>query len=64
MKLIQAIQAIEEHGRMNIVHVQSVFPQQDVIALKGKTKESNIKDAVSKAVYHYLKCGKTDEDDE
>jgi hypothetical protein len=64
MKLIQAIQAIEEHGRMNIVHVQSVFPQQYVIELKKKTGESNIKDAVSKAVYHYLKCQETDEDDE
>ena len=47
---------------MNLVHVQSVFPQEDVIALKKKTGESNIKDAVSKAVYHYLKCQKTDED--
>jgi hypothetical protein len=63
MKLGQAIQAIEEHGRMNIVHVQSVFPQENVIALKKKTRESSIKDAVSKAVYHYLKCQNTDEDD-
>ncbi len=62
MKPIQAIQEIEEHGRLNIVHVQSVFPQEDVIALKKKTRESSIKDAVSKAVYHYLKCQKTDED--
>ncbi len=48
---------------MNIVHVQSVFPQEDVIALKKKTGESSIKEAVSKAVYHYLKCQETDEDD-
>jgi hypothetical protein len=76
MKLIQAIkatdvhgrmnlvEAIDDHGRMNLVYVQSVFPQEDVIALKKKTGESNIKDAVSKAVYHYLKCQKTDEDDD
>ncbi len=43
---------------MKIVHVQSVLPQEDVIALKTKTKESSIKDALSKAVYHYLKCEK------
>lgn len=41
---------------MKIVHVQSVLPQEDVVALKVKTKESSIKDALSKAVYHYLKC--------
>jgi hypothetical protein len=63
MKLIHAIQAINGRERRNIVHVQSVFLQEDVIALKGKTRESNIKDAVSKAVYHYLKCQKTNEDD-
>jgi hypothetical protein len=56
MKLIQAIQAIEERGRTNIVHVQSVLPQEDVIALKEKAHESSIKEAISKAVYHYLKC--------
>lgn len=43
---------------MKIVHVQSVLPQEDVIALKTKTKESSVKDAISKAVYHYLKCEK------
>ena len=41
-----------------IVHVQSVLPQEDVIALKEKTHESSIKEAISKAVYHYLKCDK------
>ncbi len=41
---------------MKIVHVQSVLPHEDVIALKVKSKESSIKDALSKAVYHYLKC--------
>ncbi len=63
MKL-KAIKAIEEQGKMNIVYVQSVFPQEDVIALKKRSGESNIKDAISKAVYHYLKCQKTDEDDD
>jgi hypothetical protein len=63
MKLIHAIRTIEENGRKNIVHVQSVFLQEDVISLREKTGETNIKDAISKAVYHYLKCPKTDEDD-
>ncbi len=39
---------------MKFVHVQSVLPQEDVIALKEKTGESNVKDAISKAVYFYL----------
>ncbi|VVB97225.1 Uncharacterised protein [uncultured archaeon] len=41
---------------MRFVHVQSVLPEEDVIALKKKTRESSIKEAISKAVYHYLKC--------
>ncbi len=41
---------------MKIVHIQSVLPQEDVIALKEKAHESSIKEAISKAVYHYLKC--------
>lgn len=42
------------------VHVQSVLPQEDVIALKAKTGESSVKEAISKAVYFYLT---TDPDD-
>jgi hypothetical protein len=41
---------------MKFVHVQSVLPQEDVIALKEKSGESSIKEAIAKAVYHYLKC--------
>jgi hypothetical protein len=41
---------------MKIVHIQSVLPQDDVIALKQKSGESSIKEAIAKAVYHYLKC--------
>jgi len=43
-------------NKMKIVHVQSVLPQEDVIALKEKAGESSIKEAISKAVYHYLNC--------
>lgn len=45
-------------NKMKIVHVQSVLPQEDVIALKAKTGETSIKEAISKAVYHYLRCDK------
>jgi len=41
---------------MKIVHVQSVLPEDVIIALKIKTGESSTKDAISKAVYHYLDC--------
>lgn len=43
-------------NEMKIVHVQSVLPHDDVIALKEKTGETSVKEAISKAVYHYLKC--------
>ncbi|HMB46553.1 MAG TPA: DUF5371 family protein [Candidatus Methanoperedens sp.] len=36
------------------MHVQSVLPQEDVIALKKKTGKSSVKEAISKAVYYYL----------
>ena len=48
---------------MRFVHVQSVMPQEDVVALKEKTGESSVKDAISKAVYHYLKCNENIEHD-
>lgn len=48
---------------MKFVHVQSVLPQEDVIALKKKSGESSIKEAISRAVYHYLKCEKVEENE-
>lgn len=41
---------------MKYIFVQSILPKDDVIALKKKTGESSIKNAIAKAVYHYLKC--------
>jgi len=49
---------------MKFVHVQSVLPQEIVIALKQKSGESSIKEAISKAVYHYLKCDLVHENEE
>ena len=37
-----------------LVNVQSIFPKEDVVALKMKTKETRIKEALSKAVTFYL----------
>lgn len=47
---------------MKFVHVQSVLPKEDVIALKQKSGETSIKDAITKAVYHYLRCDMVDKD--
>ncbi len=41
---------------MKIIHVQSVLPEEDIITLKMKTGEPSTKEAISKAVYHYLDC--------
>lgn len=48
---------------MKLVHVQSILPQEDIIALKYKTGESSIQEAISKAVYHYLRCDLANKDE-
>jgi len=37
-----------------IIQVQSVLPEDDILALKEKTGKSSIKEAISEAVYYYL----------
>jgi hypothetical protein len=39
-----------------IMHVQTVLVVDDIEALKLKTGEPNTKDALAKAVQHYLEC--------
>ena len=39
-----------------IMHAQMVIVEDDLIALKEKTGEKNTKDALAKAVAHYLEC--------
>ena len=46
---------ITGYNYMKYVHIQSILPQEDVIALKKKTKKSSIKEAIADAVYFYLK---------
>ncbi len=38
------------------MHAQTVLTASDLTALKRKTGENNTKDALSKAVAHYLEC--------
>jgi hypothetical protein len=48
-------------ANMKIMHVQSVLPERTVIELKIKTGESSTKEAISKAVYHYLECNDSEQ---
>ncbi len=47
---------------VKIVHAQTVLPEDVLRELKKKTGESATKDALAKAVEHYLKCPYTHED--
>jgi hypothetical protein len=46
-----------------IMHAQTVLTVDDIEALKQKTGESSTKDAISKAVTHYLECEYTEVED-
>ena len=50
----------EQKEQKNLVHVQSIFPQDDIVALKVKTREAHVREAISKAVYFYLKSANED----
>jgi diphthamide synthase (EF-2-diphthine--ammonia ligase) len=41
---------------MKIVHAQTVLTDLDLASLKMKTGEETTKDALAKAVQHYLDC--------
>jgi len=46
-----------------IMHVQTVLVVEDLEALKQKTGEVATKDALAKAVHHYLECEYTQVED-
>ncbi len=46
-----------------IMHVQTVLTVDEIKALKQKTGESSTKEAVAKAVMHYLECEYTQVED-
>lgn len=48
---------------VKIMHVQTVLLVEEIDALKQKTGETNTKDALSKAVSHYLECEYTQVED-
>jgi len=48
---------------VKIMHVQTVLVVEDIEALKIKTGETNTKDALAKAVQHYLECEYTNVED-
>jgi hypothetical protein len=47
---------LKEKIMAKIMHVQTVLVVEDIDALKEKTGEPNTKDALAKAVQHYLEC--------
>ena len=46
-----------------IIHVQTVLLADDLEALKKKTGESSTKDALARAVRHFLECEYTQVED-
>lgn len=46
-----------------IMHAQTVLTMDDIEALKRKTGENSTKDALAKAVTHYLECEYTQVED-
>ena len=46
-----------------IMHAQTVLTVDDIEALKEKTGEASTKDALAKAVTHYLECEYTQVED-
>lgn len=45
-----------------IMHVQTVLMVEDIEALKTKTGETSTKDALARAVSHFLECEYTQEE--
>lgn len=46
-----------------IMHAQTVLTVEEIEALKQKTGESSTKDAIAKAISHYLECEYTQVED-
>ncbi len=52
-----------EVNMAKIMHAQTVLTMEDIESLKQKTGESSTKDALAKAVTHYLECEYTQVED-
>lgn len=44
---------------VKLVHIQTIIEEDKVLLLKERTGEHATKDAVSKAIHHYLECENT-----
>ena len=51
---------MQNPGQKKLVNVQSIFPKEDVLALKMRTKEVRIREALYKAVHFYLENANED----
>jgi hypothetical protein len=58
-----ALLFFKEIKMVKIMHAQTVLTEEDIEALKTKTGESSTKDAIAKAVTHYLECEYTKVED-
>ncbi|MFO7968380.1 MAG: DUF5371 family protein [Archaeoglobaceae archaeon] len=47
---------------VKIVHAQTVLDEKTLEELKQKTGEKTTKDAITKAIYHYITCSYTHEE--
>jgi hypothetical protein len=57
------VPSLKENIMAKIMHVQTVLLVEDIEALKDKTGELNTKDALAKAVQHYIECEYTHVED-
>ncbi len=53
----------KEKNMAKIMHVQTVLMVEDIEALKTKTGETSTKDALARAVSHFLECEYTQVED-
>ncbi len=60
---IARIPRSKEMKMAKIMHVQTVLVVEDLEALKSKTGETNTKDALARAVQHFLECEYTHVED-
>jgi hypothetical protein len=54
---------LRSYKMAKIMHAQTVLTEDDIEALKQKTGETSTKDAIAKAVSHYLECEYTKVED-
>jgi hypothetical protein len=61
--VLRASLHLKEMKMAKIMHVQTVLVVEDLEALKTKTGEISTKEALAKAVHHFLECEYTQVED-